>query len=132
MNQGITRAILLVGVLIIWGYIKFSGTGNKFRIDPSEAKKRLDVEKGIILLDVRTREEYIEKHIPGSTLIPLNVLAREASKKLQDKHATVFIYCRSGSRSRTAVKMLLKQGHTKVFDLGGIAHWPYETVSGKK
>ena len=86
----------------------------------------------IILLDIRTREEYIEKHIPGSTLIPLNVLAREASKKLPDKHATVFIYCRSGSRSRTAVKILLKQGYTKIFDLGGIARWPYETVSGKK
>jgi len=132
MNQSITIASLFVGALIIWAYMKNSGKVNKLRIDPSEAKKRLDIEKGIILLDVRTREEYIENHIPKSTLIPLNVLAKEVSKKLLDKQATIFVYCRRGNRSRVAVKMLLKQGYSNVFDLGGIIHWPYKTVSGKK
>jgi len=130
MNQTISMAILLAGV-IIWAYMKGSGKVNKLRIDPSEAKKRLDEEKGIILLDVRTQQEYIENHIPRSTLIPVNVLAREANKKLPDKRATIFAYCRSGNRSRAAVKMLLKQGYTNVFDLGGIMRWPYKTVSGK-
>jgi len=131
MNQTIVIASLLVGVLIIWAYMKSLETV-KFRIDPSEAKKRLDMEKKIILLDVRTREEYIENHIPKSTLIPLNVLNGDASKKLPDKQATIFIYCRSGNRSRAAAKMLLKQGYTNIFDLGGIIRWPYKTVSGKK
>jgi len=130
MKQTIMIAILLVGVLIIRSYMRRSE--NVYRIDPSDAKKRLDMENGIILLDVRTREEYIDNHIPGSTLIPLNVLVGEASKKLPDKQATIFIYCRSGSRSRVAVKMLLKQEYTNVFNLGGIIRWPYKTVSGKK
>lgn len=112
--------------------MKNSGKVNKLRIDPLEAKKRIDSEKGIILLDVRTQEEYIENHIPRGTLIPLSVLARVASKKLPDKQATIFIYCRSGNRSRAAVRMLLKQGYTNIFDLGGIIRWPYKTVSGKK
>ena len=132
INQTITIAILLVGVLISWAYIKNLGYVKKFRIDASDAKKRLDMEKGILLLDVRTREEYIENHIPGSTLIPLKGLAGEVSKKLPDKQATIFVYCRSGNRSRSAVKMFLKQGYTNVFDLGGIIRWPYKTVSGKK
>lgn len=132
MNQTITIAILLVGVLIIWASMKNSSNVNKFRIEPSEAKKRLDMEKEIILLDVRTQEEYIENHIPGGTLIPIKVLEREASKKLPDKQAVIFVYCRSGNRSRAAVKMLSKQGYTNVFDLGGIIRWPYKTVSGKK
>lgn len=104
----------------------------KFRIDPSDAKKRLEKEKGIILIDVRTREEYIENHIPKSTLIPLNVFAQESSKKLPNKQATIFLYCRSGNRSRAAVRILLKQGYTNIFDLGGIIRWPYKTISGKK
>ena len=133
MNQNITSTIMVVvGLLVIWVYMKGSGELKKYKIEPSVAKKRLDLEKGIILLDVRTREEYIEKHIPGSTLIPLNVLATEASKKLPNKEATIFFYCRSGNRSRAAVKMLLKQGYTQVFDLGGIIRWPYKTVSGKR
>ncbi|GAB6154673.1 rhodanese-like domain-containing protein [Desulfosporosinus burensis] len=131
MNQTISAVILLVGVLLIWTYMKDSGV-RKLRIDPIEAKKRIDTEKGIILLDVRTEEEYIENHIPRGTLIPLSVLGRDASKKLPDKHATIFVYCRSGNRSRAAVRMLLKQGYTSVFDLGGIISWPYKTVSGKK
>lgn len=132
MNQTITITIMSVGVLLIWAYLKNSGAANKLRINPTEAKKRLDGEKGIILLDVRTQEEYIENHIPKSTLIPLLVLAKEASKKLPDQQATIFVYCRSGNRSRAAVRMLVKQGYTNVFNLGGIIRWPYKTVSGKK
>jgi len=132
MNQTIMIAILVVGVLIIWAYMKNFEYAKKFRINASDAKQRLDLEKGIILLDVRTWEEYIENHIPGSTLIPLKVLVGEVSKKLPDKQSTIFVYCRSGNRSKSAVKMVLKQGYTNVFDLGGIIHWPYKTVSGKQ
>jgi len=132
MNQTITIVSLLVAVLIIRVYVKNSRYDNKFKIDPSDAKKRLDMETETILLDVRTQEEYIENHIPRSTLIPLKVLAGEVVKKFPDKQATIFVYCRSGSRSRVAVKMLLKQGYTNVFDLGGLIRWPYKLVSGKK
>lgn len=132
MNQTMMLTILSVAVLIIWVYMRNSGPASKLKIDPAQAKTRLDLEKGIILLDVRTRDEYIEKHIPGSILIPLSTLAMDASKKLLDKQATIFIYCRSGNRSRAAVNMLLKQGYMNLFDLGGIIRWPYKTVSGKK
>lgn len=130
MQQTVTIAVFVVGVLIFW-YMNSRGV-NKLKINPTEAKKRLDTEKGIVLLDVRTHEEYIGNHIPKSTLIPLNVLASEVSLKLPDKQATIFIYCRSGNRSRAAVRMLLKQGYTNVFDMGGIIRWPYKTVSGNK
>lgn len=132
MNQVIAIAILLLGILIIWIYTRSSSKISHLKIEPNEAKKRLDSEKGIILLDVRTPAEHIENHIPKSTLIPLNVLAKEVVKKLPDKDATVFVYCRSGNRSRAAVKILLKQGYSNVFNLGGIIRWPYKTVSGKK
>jgi len=100
------------------------------KIKPEDAKKRLDSEEGIILLDVRTQEEYTEKHIPNSMLIPVEVIEKEAPSKLTDKNATIFVYCRSGRRSAIASEALVQMGYTKVYDLGGINDWTYETESG--
>jgi phage shock protein E len=95
-------------------------------ITPQEAKKRLESEKGIILLDVRTKEEFDTGHIGGSVLIPVDKLEQEASVKLKDKEAPIFVYCRSGNRSVTAANILVKQGYKNVYNLGGIISWPYE------
>lgn len=99
-------------------------------ISPIDAKKRLEKEEGIILLDVRTLEEYTEKHIPGSILIPVEVIEKEAQAKLKNKDATIFVYCRSGRRSVIAAEILVKQGYKNVFNLGGINDWQYETEVG--
>ncbi len=132
MNQYVILAILLTTGFVLWTFIKNSGTAGGIKIGLSDAKKRLDTEKGIILLDVRTRDEYLEKHIPNSTLVPVNVLENEAIRKLPDKNTEIFVYCRSGNRSAMAVKILTKLGYTHIYNLGGIVRWPYETVSGNK
>ncbi|MFZ5965675.1 MAG: rhodanese-like domain-containing protein [Bacillota bacterium] len=100
-------------------------------ISPQEAKERLDSEEQIILLDVRTKEEYVEKHITDSMLIPLDVLKAEAEAKIWDKDVPIFVYCRSGRRSAQAADILVKLGYTNVYNLGGIIDWPYETVVGE-
>jgi rhodanese-related sulfurtransferase len=132
MNQNILVAILVIAVISFWGFKNNFGTGAKLKISPADAKARLDIENEIFLLDVRTKAEYQEKHIPNSTLIPLDILEREVGSKIPDKNTEIFVYCRSGSRSSTAVQILLKQGYTKVYNLGGILSWPYETLSGNK
>lgn len=113
-----------------WGLFGF--TRNSNRISPQEGKELLDSKKEVILLDVRTPEEHLAIRIPKSKLIPLVDLQNEAPKKLKNKDAEILVYCRSGSRSATAAKILTKLGYTNVKDLGGIINWPYETVSGKK
>jgi phage shock protein E len=97
-------------------------------ISPKEAKIRLENESSVILLDVRTVEEYKASHIKDSLLIPLNTLEKEVGNKLTDKDAPIFIYCRSGNRSVTAARILVKQGYTNVYNHGGINSWPYEVV----
>lgn len=101
------------------------------KISPSDAKKELGIDAKILLIDVRTQREYDEKHIAGSILIPLDTIAADAGKIIPDRNAKLFVYCRSGHRSRLAVQKLLGLGYTRVFDLGGIINWPYGTVSGK-
>jgi len=61
-------------------------------ITPEEAKKRLDSEKNIILLDVRTNEEYETGHIKGSILIPVDNLLEDSVKILKEKETPIFVY----------------------------------------
>ncbi|OGO78068.1 MAG: sulfurtransferase [Clostridiales bacterium GWB2_37_7] len=98
-------------------------------ISPKNAYERLKSEKDIVLLDVRTMEEYKEKRIPNSINIPLNLLA-QVEKKIPDKEQTIFVYCLSGNRSNTASKILNKFGYKHVYNMGGISNWFFETVRG--
>ena len=97
-------------------------------ITPEQAKKRINSEKGIILLDVRTKEEYETGHIKDAILIPVDKLNEEAEKTLKDKETPIFVYCRSGSRSLIAANILVKLGYKNVYNLGGINSWPYEII----
>lgn len=99
---------------------------NGGRITPDLAKERLDSDEAIILVDVRTEQEFGEGHIPDALLLPLATLENDAATIIPDLDATYFVYCRSGSRSAQAVKELLDLGYTSVYDLGGIINWPYE------
>lgn len=100
------------------------------KISPIEARIRLKNERGIVLLDVRTPGEYFAKHIPGSVLIPLDVLSKMVESRIPDKNTTIFVYCGSGKRSAEAAGILDSYGYVNVYNLGGIQEWPYETISG--
>ena len=94
-----------------------------------EAKERLDEDAGIILLDVRTQEEYDGGHIPGAVCLPVETFGDgDLTTLLPDKNAEIFVYCRSGRRSAQAAKLLTDLGYTAVTDFGGILDWPYGTT----
>lgn len=75
---------------------------------------------GAILLDVRTPQEYGEGHIPGSKNIPLQTLDA-VDGIIKGKETPLFVYCRSGARSRQAVSILKSKGYANVTNIGGIA-----------
>lgn len=125
---------LIIGFLIV---ILLSGCAatkeeNKImynKITAEEAKEMIDTQE-VIILDVRTQEEFKEKHIEGALLIPDYELANVAKSKLPDKNKKILVYCRSGNRSKSAARLLIDMGYTNVYDFGGIINWPYETVQG--
>jgi|BioPla2DNA2_1021312.scaffolds.fasta_scaffold48681_2 phage shock protein E len=96
-------------------------------ISPKDAVEILKGDSGAILIDVRTPEEFQMLRIPGSVLIPNYEIKEKVANIVPDKDTTVIVYCRSGNRSRQAAKELIDMGYTKVFDLGGIINWPYDT-----
>ena len=99
------------------------------RITAEEAKARMDSGDEIIILDVRTEEEYNSGHIPNAILIPNETITDKMPDLLPDLEAEILIYCRSGNRSAQAAKKLIAIGYTNVYDFGGIIDWPYDTVT---
>lgn len=83
------------------------------------------------MLDVRTPEEYTERHIPNARLLTLDTInAETAAAVVPAKDEPVLVYCRSGVRSAEAAARLAELGYTDVYDFGGIIDWPYATVEG--
>lgn len=82
----------------------------------------------VVVVDVRTREEYDGGHIENAVLVPNESIGSEMPEALPDKEATLLVYCRSGRRSKDAAEKLLSLGYQNVYDFGGVIDWPYELV----
>ncbi len=81
---------------------------------------RLALENGAIILDVRTPEEYEEKHIQNSINIPVNLIEKRYEEISKNKE--IIVYCRRGNRSHVAAMNLLEKGHT-VYDVATQKEW---------
>ena len=107
-----------------------SGCGEAENTDSSdgsvnymEAKEKI-INDGAILLDVRTKEEYNEKHIDGAILLPLDKIDIDSiSQIVSEKDTPIIVYCRSGNRSQQAREKLIALGYSKVYDLGAMSNW---------
>lgn len=77
-----------------------------------------------ILLDVRTRDEYRQGHIPKSINIPLQEIEKvKDEKELVDKNKNIYVYCHGGGRSENAVRFLKQSGYLNVKNIGGILNY---------
>lgn len=85
---------------------------------------------GAVLIDVRSKAEYKDGHIPGSKNIELEKM-NSATSIIRDKDTPIFAYCYSGSRSNMAVKTLKKMGYTDVTNIGGIGSYKGITEGGR-
>lgn len=85
-------------------------------------------DENVIILDVRTIEEFESGHIEGAINIPNETITKDAENVLKDKNATILVYCRSGNRSKQASKKLARLGYTNIMEFGGINTWRYKIV----
>ena len=99
------------------------------KISAVDAKARMDSGDEIVILDVRTQEEFNAGHIAGAILVPNETILDTQPELLPDLDAEILVYCRSGNRSAQAAKKLLAIGYTNVVDFGGIIDWPYDVVT---
>ena len=73
------------------------------------------VKKEGIILDVREAAEYAFGHIPGAKSIPMGELSERMNEL--DKAQTIYVICRTGTRSDLAAKQLSEAGYTNVFNV---------------
>lgn len=78
------------------------------------------VAAGATLLDVRTPEEFAERHLEGAVNIPVDQVEARLAEIPRDR--PVVVYCRSGARSMSAARVLRRSGYD-VEDLGSINEW---------
>jgi len=97
------------------------------KLTPEEANEMMETED-VIIIDVRTEEEFRQGHIERAILIPDYDLDKLAAEMLPDKNATILLYCRSGNRSERASHLLIGMGYQNIYDFGGIIDWRYGEV----
>ena len=121
----------LMALLLLAGCGAQSEESTYRQVNAEEAATMMEEESSYIILDVRTAEEYSEKHIPGAINIPNETIGTEDIPELPDKGQLILVYCRSGNRSKQASEKLVKLGYTNIVEFGGINDWMGETVSGE-
>ena len=98
-------------------------------LEPQVFSKAIEGKK-VQLIDVRTNREYSSGHIKRA--INLDIFNRDsfvAHFKEKDRNQPLYIYCRSGSRSQSATKLLVEMGFQEIYDLkGGYLNW--KNISG--
>lgn len=123
--------LILIAALLLTGCGVAAEQEASYRqINMEEAAEIMEKESGYIILDVRTPEEFAEKHIPGALNIPNEAIGTEEIPELPDKQQLILVYCRSGNRSKQASEKLVAQGYTNIVEFGGINDWTGETVTG--
>lgn len=122
---------LLFSVLFLAGCALSAGNEVSYlQISMDEAITMMEEESGFIILDVRTPEEFVDKHIPGAINIPNETIGTEKITQLPDKDQLILVYCRSGNRSKQASEKLVALGYTNIVEFGGINDWPGEIETG--
>jgi hydroxyacylglutathione hydrolase len=79
--------------------------------------------EGELLLDVRSRQEFMAGHIPGSTNIPHDEVGFQAAKLAT--YPKIYVYCQMGGRSQMAAEWLVSLGLKNLvcIDDGGMGYW---------
>lgn len=144
MNKKVRKHIGQIGMITViiiltgFGYLinvygKDSKKEDSFMgyvsIDSKEAKYRIENETGYILVDVRRPDEYSNGHIPEAINIPNETIGTTSDiPELPKKDQRIYVYCRSGARSRQASGKLAAMGYTNIVEMGGVNTWPGNLV----
>ncbi len=100
---------------------------NKFsQITMDEAKEIFETPGDYIILDVRRADEYAGGHIPGAINVANETINDTCPEELPDLNQTIYVYCRSGNRSKQASEKLVSLGYTNIIEFGGILDWTGE------
>ena len=117
-----TLTLLVVLVLSACGG---TATAEIQLVSASDAAAVLDERApDVVLLDVRTLEEFNEVRVPGSVNVDFYAADFAAQLDTLPKDVPYVVYCRSGNRSSQTMDIMRDLGFSEVWDVdGGIISW---------
>lgn len=90
----------------------------------AEGIKLMSKDSDFILLDVRRPDEFTAGHIPGAIQLTNESMTKEnTAEVLPDKAQKIYVYCRSGRRSKLASQKLVDWGYSNIVEIGGIINY---------
>lgn len=131
MQQSTTKTPWLPGLALAAMLLGLAGCGlgdPKGYSDVTASQLHAQMQQGdasgspLMIVDVRTPQEYRSGHIRGALLLPVNMLEEHLSEVPRNR--AVYVYCQAGARSARAASLLVRHGYTRINNLqGGIAAW---------
>lgn len=95
-------------------------------ISMEEAKIIFEEAGDYRIVDVRRADEFAAGHIPGAVNIANEDISSTEPAELPDKDQVIYVYCRSGNRSKQAAAKLAAMGYINIIECGGILDWTGE------
>lgn len=106
----------LIAVLIIWLISPVMAGG-----DPEAARKAWPmIQEGVLVVDVRSAEEFAEGHLDGAINIEWDKYDDLIAAIGEDKQRQVVFYCRTGNRVGKSIKELESRGYTNIYNATGL------------
>ena len=122
----LTGRLAALSLTAVLGLAACGGDTVVFELTDASGSQELLAEPpaGLVVLDIRTPQEYADGHIAGSSNLDFYEPDFAASLDTLDKELPYFVYCRSGNRSSDAIDTMRDLGFTQVYELdGGIVKW---------
>ncbi len=97
-------------------------------IEPKALGERIAwADRSLVVLDVRTPEEFAAGHVPGAINIPHTELAARVAELEGSRDSDIVVYCRTGNRTAMALGVLEKSGFRRLYHLqGDYTRWSEE------
>jgi phage shock protein E len=114
------KTFALLGVALVLAAAVFLLVRRRGDLTPDEAHRL--VERGALLVDVRSPDEFAAGHLPNAVNVPVGELDARLGE-LGPKDRPLVLYCRSGNRSARAAGTLTRAGFTGVHNLGAMSRW---------
>ncbi|SDW95797.1 rhodanese-like domain-containing protein [Paenibacillus sp. CF384] len=120
--------VLFVVVVAWFAYSRFGKVKGLRTLQATDFRRELETgSTDMLLIDVREAGEYRSGYIPGARNIPLSQLGSRLGELPTDKQ--LLLYCRSGMRSKTAARQLMRGGYSQIAHLqGGLGAWSGKLV----
>jgi rhodanese-related sulfurtransferase len=130
-----TTPLLLSAVAILAGTLSGCGGGESSLMSPADVLSLAGKDSTVVLLDVRTPEEFNGEtgHLAGAFLIPVEELEDRVGELTKYHDRTIVVYCRTDHRSTRGTEILQRHGFKAMNMQGGITRWRAEhfpTVQG--